>query len=55
MMITHGVEISNAGAVGEKVRVSNYTDFFFLFFSLFYILCLCLFKVQRQHAAYRYG
>jgi len=34
-MISHGEEISIAGVVGENVRVSNYSDFFFLFFFLF--------------------
>jgi len=34
MMISHSVEISITGGVREKVRVSNYYDFFILFLFL---------------------
>ena len=39
MMISHGVEISIAGGVGEKVRVPLRKRFFFFFFFL-YISCI---------------
>ena len=54
-MISHGVEISIGGGVGEKIH-GNYCDHFFLFFFSFFffllliIKCSCLrYKDSRVH------
>jgi len=56
VMISHGVQISIARGVGEKVRGSNYrTSFFFLFLFLFLFFFIyimySLLRYKNSHAA----
>jgi len=49
-MISHGVEISMAGGVGEKLRGPNYSDFcsFFLLFFFFKLYVYCSYGTRND-------